>query len=83
MLTTVQRSQQHVVRCIKVVEWGLGSRGLRMVAAFWVAITVKVTQEASVVPRLWTRCHRDIILVVSYDTEGNGGHILPSTYRGQ
>ena len=30
----VQPSQQHVAPCVKVVEWGLGTRGLRIVAAF-------------------------------------------------
>ena len=29
----------------------MGRRGLAMVAAFWVGIPVKVTQEAGVVPR--------------------------------
>ena len=26
----VQPSQKHVAQCVKVVEWGLGTRGLRM-----------------------------------------------------
>ena len=30
----VQPSQQHVVPCVKRVKWGLGTRGLGMVAAF-------------------------------------------------
>ena len=30
----VQPSQQHVALCVKRVEWGLGTRSLRMVAAF-------------------------------------------------
>ena len=30
----VQPSQQHVVPCVRAVEWGLGRRGLRIVAAF-------------------------------------------------
>ena len=30
----VQPSQQYVAPCVKGVEWGLGTRGLRMVAAF-------------------------------------------------
>ena len=47
----VQPSQQHVTPCVKVVEWGLGTRGLRMVAAFSAGIPVKVTQEAGLVPR--------------------------------
>ena len=47
----VQPSQQHVVPCVKVIESGLGTRGLRMLAAFWAGIPVEVTQEAGVVPR--------------------------------
>ena len=43
---TVQHSQQHVAPCVKRVEWGLCTRGLRMVAAFWAGIAVEVTQEA-------------------------------------
>ena len=31
----VQPSQQHVASCVKMVEWGLGTRGLIIVAAFW------------------------------------------------
>ena len=34
----VQPSQQHVAPCVKGVEWGLGTKGLRMVAAFWAYI---------------------------------------------
>ena len=34
----MQHNQQHVAPCVKGVEWGLGTRGLRMVAAFWAAI---------------------------------------------
>ena len=45
----VQPSQQHVVPCVKGVEWGLGTRGLRIVAAFWAGISVEVPQEANVV----------------------------------
>jgi len=30
----VQPSQQHVAPCVKGVEWVLGMRGLRIVAAF-------------------------------------------------
>ena len=48
----MQPSQQHVAPCVKVVEWGFGTRGLRMLAAFWVGIPLEVTQEAGVVPRL-------------------------------
>ena len=32
---TVQPSQYNVAPCVKRVEWGLGMRGLRIVAAFW------------------------------------------------
>ena len=39
----VQPSQQHVATCVKVVECGLGTRGLEMVAAFWPGIPVEVT----------------------------------------
>ena len=38
--------------CVKGVEWGLGTRGLRILAAFWPGILVEVIQEASVVQRL-------------------------------
>ena len=44
-------SQQHVAPCVKGVKWGLGTRGLRMVAAFMAGIPVEVIQEADVVPR--------------------------------
>jgi len=40
----------HIAPCVKVVEWGLGTRRLRILAAFWAGILVEVTQEASVVP---------------------------------
>ena len=30
----VQPSQQRVAPCVKGIEWGFGTRGLRMVAAF-------------------------------------------------
>ena len=46
----VQPSQQHVAPCVKVVEWEFGTRGLRMLVAFWAGI--EVTQEAGVFPRL-------------------------------
>ena len=46
-----QSSQQHVARCVEGVEWGLGTRDLRMVAAFWAGIPVEVIQEAGVVLR--------------------------------
>ena len=48
----VQPSQQHVAPSVKVVEWGFGTIGLRMVAAFWAGIPVEATQDAGVVPRL-------------------------------
>ena len=47
----VQASQQHVAPCVKGVEWGLSTKGLRMMAAFWASIPVYVTQEANVVQR--------------------------------
>ena len=46
----MQPSQQHVAPCVKGVESGLSTRGLRMVAAFWTGIPVEVTQETGVVP---------------------------------
>ena len=36
----MQPSKQHIALCVKKVEWGLGTRGLGMVAAFWAGITV-------------------------------------------
>ena len=47
----VQPSQQPVALCVEGIEWGLGTRGLRMVAVFWTGIPVEVTQETSIVPR--------------------------------
>ena len=41
----VQPSQQHVAPCVKVVEWGLDTRGLRIVVSFWVGIPGEVTQH--------------------------------------
>ena len=38
----MQPSQQHVTPCVKGVEWGLGTRGLGIVAAFWGGIVVIV-----------------------------------------
>ena len=46
----VQPSQPHVAPCVRAVKWRLGTRGLRMLAAFWAGIKVEVTQEAGVVP---------------------------------
>ena len=48
----VQPSQQHVAPCVKVVERGFRTRGLRMLATFWAVIPVEYTQNAGVVPRL-------------------------------
>ena len=53
----MQPSQQQVVPCVKGVEWGLGTRGLRMVVAFWAGFQVEFTQKASVV----LRCRRATI----------------------
>ena len=36
--------------CVKRVECGLGTRGLRMVGAFWTGISIEVTQKAGVIP---------------------------------
>ena len=36
-------SKKHVAPCVKVVEWGLVTRDLRIVAAFWAGIPVEVT----------------------------------------
>ena len=47
----VQPSQQDVALCVKEVEWGMGTTGLRMVTAFSAGILVEVTQETDVVPR--------------------------------
>ena len=33
----------------KTIGWGMGTRGLRMVATFWAGISVEVTQEAGVI----------------------------------
>ena len=45
MLTTgnCATCQQHVAPCVKGVEWGLGTSGSRMVAAFWAGIPVERT----------------------------------------
>ena len=47
----VQPSQQLVAQCVKGVEQGLGTRGLRMVAVIQAGIPVEVTQQAGVVSR--------------------------------
>ena len=46
----VQLGQQYVAPCVKEVEWGLDTRSLRTVAAFWAVILVEVIEEAGVVP---------------------------------
>ena len=53
----IQPSQQHVAPCVEGIEWGLGTRGLRIVAAFWAGIHVEFTKEAGVV----ARCRRAAI----------------------
>ena len=53
----MQPSQRQTASCVKGVEWGFGTRCLRMVAAFWAGISVEVTHEAGVVPR----CRRGAI----------------------
>ena len=59
----MQPSKQHAAPCVKRVEWGLGTRGLGMVAAFWAIITVfsawivEVTQEAGVAVDLLPSVH--------------------------
>ena len=68
-------------RC-KRVEWALFTAGLRMVAAFWTGICLfSLVCKGSYIagrrsPTPWTRCHRDILLFVSYDSQGNDGRIL-------
>ena len=47
----MQSSQQHVAPCVIGIEWGLGTRGFRMLVAFWPGIPVVVTQMAGIVPR--------------------------------
>ena len=44
-------SQQHLAPCVNAFEWGLGTRGFRIVTAFWAGIPIEVTHEAGVVPR--------------------------------
>ena len=48
----MQSSQQHVALREKRFEWGLGTRGLRMVAEFWAGILAVVTQESDDVDAL-------------------------------
>ena len=47
----VQPSQKQVTPCVKWVELGLDTRGLRIVAAFWTGIPVGVPHEAGVFRR--------------------------------
>ena len=47
----MQPSQQHVAPFVKGVELGFGTRGLRMVAAFWTGNPVEVTQETGIISR--------------------------------
>ena len=42
----MQPSQQHVTPCVKGVEWGLGMRGLRIVATFWAGRTQLLPPDA-------------------------------------
>ena len=48
----VQPSPPQVAPCVKMVEWGFGTRNLRMLAAFWAGIPVEDTQDAGIFPRL-------------------------------
>ena len=43
----VQANQQHVAPCVKGVEWGLGTRGFRMVAAFWAGTPVRLHRRSA------------------------------------
>ena len=38
----VKPSQQHVAPCVKGVEWGLSTRGLRIEAGFRAGISVSI-----------------------------------------
>ena len=38
-------SNMNVAPCVKEVEWAWSTRGLRIMAAFWIGIPVEVTQE--------------------------------------
>ena len=67
----MQPSQQNVASCVKRVEWRFGTRGLRIVTAFWAGNPVEVTQKAGVVPRCRRAAIGDTLLVASYDTQGN------------
>ena len=74
----VQPSQQHVARCVKGVEWGLGTRGLRILAAFWAGIPVEVTQEAGVGGH--SRCRRVAIGISFYLPHTAYGILYPLTW---
>ena len=72
---TIFLPSQHFEPCVKGVEWGFGMRGFRMV-------TGRGYARGRRSPTLETRCHRDTFLVASYDTQRNGGRILPCAHRG-
>ena len=44
--------------------------------------TVEVTQKASIVPRRRRAAIETPYLVASYETQGNGGRILPLAHKG-
>ena len=62
---------------------GIVHERLRIVVLFWAGIKVEVIHDAGVVPRCRHAAIWDTLLVASYDTQGNGGRILPSTHRGK
>ena len=72
----MQPSQQHVASCVKGVERRLGTRGLRMVAAF-------LGRHPGRGYTGGLHCHRDTLLIALYDTQGNGGRILPQGLTSQ
>ena len=47
----VLSSQQHVEPFVKGFKGGLGTKGLRILAAFWAGIPVEDTQEVGVAQR--------------------------------
>ena len=51
LMTTGKWCKMYMCTCVKRVEWGFGTRGLRIVAALWAGIPVGVTPEAGVVLR--------------------------------
>ena len=78
----LQTSRQHFGPCVKGVEWVLGTRGLGIMAVFCTGIPVEVIQETGVIPRC-RHCDRDMLLVASYDTQGNDRRILAPAHRGK